>query len=196
MCITKLFELNSNFEELRFLAGALSVGISSAIMTLTGTVHPPAGATALLAAVDSHVSGLGWLLLPIVLISSLLTTAVACLLNNMQRRYPIYWWTPPKKAALSSPPPEDAEKDEKSAPQQGSAQHPVQQHEYPDIVVSAKGVYLPRDLSLSQYEQNFLSILGQRLREAHGDDLSLQSTHSHTHSSDHEKSEKDSSSIV
>lgn len=63
-------------------------------MGLTGTTHPPAGATALLAVVDQKVAGLGWFLLPVILVGSVLMQCVALLLNNIQRRFPAYWWTP------------------------------------------------------------------------------------------------------
>lgn len=92
--ITKLFELNANFESLRWVAGAMACGLASAAMVLTKTVHPPAGATALLAAVDPNVSRLGWYLLPLVLLSVVLTVGSACLINNVQRQFPLYWVTP------------------------------------------------------------------------------------------------------
>lgn len=44
--VTKLFQLSSNFENIRWIAGALAVGLTSAFMGFTKTVHPPAGATA------------------------------------------------------------------------------------------------------------------------------------------------------
>ena len=63
-------------------------------MTLTKTIYPPAGATALLASVDPQVETLGWYLLPLVFLSSALTLVTSLLINNIQRRYPTYWWTP------------------------------------------------------------------------------------------------------
>lgn len=44
--VTKLFQLSSDFDNLRWIAGALAVGLTSAFMGFTKTVHPPAGATA------------------------------------------------------------------------------------------------------------------------------------------------------
>lgn len=63
-------------------------------MTLTDTVHPPAGATALLAVTDPAVARLRWALVPLVLLGAAAVLAVACLVNNCQRRFPLYWWTP------------------------------------------------------------------------------------------------------
>lgn len=63
-------------------------------MAFTKTVHPPAGATSLLAAVDPKTRNLGWFLLPVVLISSILVLGSALLFNNIQRQFPLHWWTP------------------------------------------------------------------------------------------------------
>ena len=63
-------------------------------MALTGTVHPPAGATALMAVLDDHVAHLGWFLLVPVCLSCGLMLSVALLVNNVQRRFPFYWWSP------------------------------------------------------------------------------------------------------
>lgn len=82
------------FEELRWLAGSLSVGVASLVMAMTKTVHPPAGATALLAATSIEITVLGWWLLPLVLLASSLMCTSAMLVNNLTRRWPLYWWTP------------------------------------------------------------------------------------------------------
>lgn len=62
-------------------------------MGLTNTVHPPAGATALLAVTDPSVVGMGWTLVPFVMLSVAGMLSVACVVNNVQRRFPLYWWT-------------------------------------------------------------------------------------------------------
>ncbi|KAK8058217.1 hypothetical protein PG994_008665 [Apiospora phragmitis] len=79
--------------DLTWLAGALACASATAVMALTGTVHPPAGATALLAVVDADVRALGWFLVPVMLLGSTLMLGVALLVNNLQRRFPVYWWT-------------------------------------------------------------------------------------------------------
>jgi hypothetical protein len=63
-------------------------------MAVTKTTHPPAGATALIAAVDATCRGLGWWYLTAVLLSAVVMLAVALVLDNIKRRYPLYWWTP------------------------------------------------------------------------------------------------------
>ena len=62
--ITKLFSLlhdEQRFNELRWLAGSLSTATAIVAMQITETTHPPAGASALLAAVDPEITDLGWL---------------------------------------------------------------------------------------------------------------------------------------
>lgn len=56
-------------------------------MALTKTVHPPAGATALLAVVDREMLEMGWLLIPVVLLSCLLMLCIALILNNIERSF-------------------------------------------------------------------------------------------------------------
>lgn len=63
-------------------------------MALTKTVHPPAGATALLAVVDDTLIHIGWFMLPVMLLGCALMLGVALVINNLERRFPVYWWTP------------------------------------------------------------------------------------------------------
>lgn len=53
-----------------------------------------AGATALLAALNTDIRHMGWYYLPVVLLTSTLALAVALLTNNIQRRYPVFWFQP------------------------------------------------------------------------------------------------------
>ncbi|KAK9423431.1 hypothetical protein SUNI508_04325 [Seiridium unicorne] len=92
--IRKLFELGITSRDLMWLGGPVSCALATAVMALTGTVHPPAGATALLAVVDDNVATLGWSLLPVILLGCIIMQCVALLLNNIQRRFPMYWWSP------------------------------------------------------------------------------------------------------
>ncbi|KAK7967658.1 uncharacterized protein PG986_001935 [Apiospora aurea] len=106
VAVAKLFELDPTLfpvaggpesgvpaHDLTWLAGALACASATAVMALTGTVHPPAGATALLAVVDADVRALGWFLIPVMLLGCTLMFCVALLVNNVQRRFPVYWWT-------------------------------------------------------------------------------------------------------
>jgi CBS-domain-containing membrane protein len=97
--VTKLFHLipsESRFESLRWLAASLSTAIAVVVMQVTQTTHPPAGATALLPAIDDAIWDLSWYFLAVVLLSSIMILAVALAVNNVQRRYPVYWFMPAK----------------------------------------------------------------------------------------------------
>ncbi|KAK4054722.1 hypothetical protein OIV83_000646 [Microbotryomycetes sp. JL201] len=101
VCITYLFSLSPKYsteeaasrDEWRNLlpvAAALSVALASFLMQLTGTVHPPGGATALLAA-----SRRTYAFVLLVFLSVTVMCAWACIINNLGRKkYPVYWWTP------------------------------------------------------------------------------------------------------
>ncbi|KAK9704058.1 hypothetical protein K7432_010406 [Basidiobolus ranarum] len=81
-----------------WLQGALSVSLSIVAMQITGTVHPPGGATALIAVTSgSKILDLGYLYMAIpVLFGTGLMLIVALLINNIQRQYPMYWFFPRK----------------------------------------------------------------------------------------------------
>lgn len=96
VCITKLFAIlpKARFESLQWLAGSLSAATALVAMQITNTIHPPAGATALLVATNSSVFEMGWYYLPVVLLSSMLMLVTALLIDNIQRRYPVFWIEP------------------------------------------------------------------------------------------------------
>ena len=80
------------------LLSALAVSLSIVAMHYTSTLHPPGGATALIAVIggDSiHSLGFEYVLSPIGL-GSLILLIVALLVNNLssnpKRHYPSYWW--------------------------------------------------------------------------------------------------------
>ncbi len=86
----KLFEPNL------WLAAALAVAFSIAVMHATKTLHPPGGATALIAVISgANVHNLGYLyvLVPVAA-GALVMLVVALLVNNLapRRRYPEFWW--------------------------------------------------------------------------------------------------------
>jgi CBS-domain-containing membrane protein len=79
-----------------WLAAALAVATSIAVMHATKTLHPPGGATALIAVISGpQVTNLGYLyvLVPVAA-GALVMLAVALLVNNLapRRRYPEFWW--------------------------------------------------------------------------------------------------------
>lgn len=77
------------------LAASLAVSISIALMHLTKTLHPPGGATALIAVIGGEQirsMGILYVVFPAAL-SSLILLAAAVLFNNLigSRKYPDHW---------------------------------------------------------------------------------------------------------
>ncbi|KAH6906037.1 HPP family protein [Coprinopsis sp. MPI-PUGE-AT-0042] len=93
ICITKLFLLLHRRKH--------------SLEWMTGTTHPPAGATALLAAINPDIRRIGWFYIPVVLMVSTIAIIVALFTNNMQRQYPTFWWAPdpPPSTPVGSEPP-------------------------------------------------------------------------------------------
>jgi len=79
-----------------WLAAALAVSITAAAMLVTRTVHPPGGATALIAVIGGekiHQLGFLYPFLPVGL-GAFILLIVGLLVNNISRnrRYPEYWF--------------------------------------------------------------------------------------------------------
>jgi CBS-domain-containing membrane protein len=80
------------------LAGATAVALSIVLMHATRTLHPPGGATALIAVIGSsqiHDLGFMFVVTPIAMGASILlliALAVNNLSQNPKRHYPSYWW--------------------------------------------------------------------------------------------------------
>jgi len=73
-------------------------------MQITKTTHPPAGATAFLAAISPEIYVMSWYYLPVVLLSSMLVLVTALMINNIQRRYPVFWFAPAVPAVATPSP--------------------------------------------------------------------------------------------
>jgi len=79
-----------------WLAAALSVATAIAAMHATKTLHPPGGATALIAVMGGdqiHALGYLYVIIPVGT-GALIMLVVALLVNNLfsSRRYPEFWW--------------------------------------------------------------------------------------------------------
>lgn len=79
-----------------WLAAALAVSVSIAVMHLTKTLHPPGGATALIAVIGGpkiHYLGYLYVLIPVAA-GAFIMLVVALIVNNLAptRRYPEYWF--------------------------------------------------------------------------------------------------------
>lgn len=84
------------FHQFPWLAEAMAVATAIALMHATRTLHPPGGATALIAVIGSagvHKLGYLYVLMPAT-IGPLILLAVAVLVNNIpqSRRYPEIWF--------------------------------------------------------------------------------------------------------
>lgn len=136
------------------------------VMGFTKTVHPPAGATALLAATSDEIGALGWYLIPLVLLGNAVVVVVACLTNNIQRQWPLWWWT-----ELSLSPqqegPKDVEKARGSEGRKAEEETPESSHieflgrrdSELQIVISSSGVQVPSKVGLSFEDREFLDAL-------------------------------------
>ncbi|KAF2993368.1 hypothetical protein E8E14_000508 [Neopestalotiopsis sp. 37M] len=162
--VRKLFERGEDSQNLMWLGGCISCALATAIMALTGTVHPPAGATALLAVVDSNVAGMGWFLLPVILLGCVLMQIVALLLNNIQRRFPLYWWSPGEVGYGWSARPTPAERTEKNDMCDSSRTEARASHDtFEQLVVSREHIHVPESLHVTPEELALLETLRKRL---------------------------------
>jgi len=167
VAISKLFKLNPDFDSLQWIAAPLACGIASVVMILTNTVHPPGGATAILAVADVAIEGLGWFFVPMILVACLLMLVVGLLLNNIQRQYPTYWWTPREvgvKANRNSLPGdlETLAGSEKTSP--GSVDFTGLHHLNQCIVLGPEGITVPSDFALLEDELSALREILVRLQ--------------------------------
>ena len=78
------------------LAASLAVSLALGFMHLTRSIHPPGGATALIAVIGSeHIHQLSyWYVLSPIFTGAVIMLIVALLVNNLSpyRRYPEYWF--------------------------------------------------------------------------------------------------------
>ncbi|KAB5543099.1 HPP family protein [Coniochaeta sp. 2T2.1] len=161
VCICKLFALSPHFESIRWVGGALACATATAAMALTKTVHPPAGATALLAVVDRQYSQLGWSLIYVVIMGCFIMLFTAMLVNNIQSRFPSYWWTPedlrrkaPKGKMQEKP---DVEPQTETASEEEDAAGEV------EIVIKRGAVVIRGDITLDPEEILYLETISNRL---------------------------------
>jgi len=187
VAITKLFMLSSNFEDLRWVAGAVACGVASVVMGMTNSQHPPGGATAVLAAIQPNVTDLGWLFPAFVLLTTALMVGVALVINNIQRKFPSYWWTPQDVGRKKKPDIETAsqaasEKKEadKDFVKTISRSDPIDV--FRSIVITTEHVTLPDGFTLGPEEVGVVEILRNRLREmvneSDGEPLDVQASNS------------------
>ncbi|KAL2820547.1 HPP family-domain-containing protein [Aspergillus cavernicola] len=161
--ISKLFALTPSAHSKPEIAGSLSCAITTMAMVLTNTVHPPAGATALLAATE--LQEVGWFLIPVILLGCSLMLTVALLLNNIQRRFPVYWWTPHPLVKPPKPQLQDVEKAPKIKQGSDSGSSDFEFSEPMQVVIRQGRVYVPDNLWLDADEKEVLERIGERMQQ-------------------------------
>lgn len=156
VAICKFFMVHHNQEDHLWIAGALAVAVASMVMDITGTVHPPAGAAAILPCMDDSVRQLGWKYLAAVSFTLLLFMGIALLLNNIVLRYPAYWWKP-KPQRLTAVPPKEEEKQV----------DPFQ------IVIRPDRIDFPTEIEFDEFELTYLDTMQNKLAEMMEEKLSI-----------------------
>jgi hypothetical protein len=156
--VSKLFAYHPDYDSVKWIAGAVACGIASAFMLLTNTIHPPGGASAVLAATEPAITAMGWYFVGLVVWGTTLMLIVGLVINNIQRQFPMYWWTP---LDLEKAKKED---EETVADVKGG----LERRDSARIEITGARVLLPEDLSLNADETRVLEILRARLGERVG----------------------------
>jgi CBS-domain-containing membrane protein len=82
-------------DKVQWLANAIGMSLALLAMQLTGTVHPPGGATALIACASPvMLPWLGFQLVVAVILGAVELLVVGLAVNNLHRKrvYPTFWW--------------------------------------------------------------------------------------------------------
>ena len=185
VAVSKGFQQYAIFPSINWVAAAIACATANLVMSLTNTVHPPGGATAILACIQSDVVAMGWIYVPVIMLSSVLMCTVACLFNNTLRWYPTHWWTSAEVGqAWKSKERKQREEEEKrrkenedlekqKTDQVSDAEGRTDSEDNgpgkdPAIRVGAEEITLPSGINfeLTQYEREFLGELQERLKLA------------------------------
>lgn len=164
MGVSKLFQLHSDYEEIKWIAGAIGCAIASAIMLLTGTVHPPGGASAVLAATEPAITAMGWFFVPLVMWGATLMIIVGLFLNNIQRQFPVYWWTPLDIRRAKMEDIETVPNGRGGLERRETEEEQRYDQPYEKIEITGAEIILPEALSLNKDEAELLERLRTRLR--------------------------------
>lgn len=129
-------------------------------MLLTGTVHPPGGASAVLAATSPELTEMGWYFVGLVMLGTMLMLIVGLVVNNIQRQFPMYWWTPLSPREMRG---HDVEVGAESTGGSEQNSSNLMEDKEQQITISVLGVTLPEALSLNGEEAELLERLRSRL---------------------------------
>jgi hypothetical protein len=164
--ITKAFlHLSPNtFADDMWLAGSIACALATTFMSMTKTIHPPAGGTALLAASQVEIRALGWYYVPVVILSAVLMMGVGLILNNIQRQWPSYWWTSvPLGPVLPKMEPEPKTQASIDTVANGVGQAEVRRPG--SIVLNVDGVFVPEFMELTYDQRAVLDELQTKIEE-------------------------------
>jgi len=134
-------------------------------MLLTNTVHPPGGASAVLAATDPVITAMGWYFAGLVLWGTTLMVIVGLAVNNIQRQFPMYWWTPLDLKRANKDNEETMPDARGGVERKESEAEQVYGRDDERIHITGAAVLLPEDLSLNAEESELLESLSERLRK-------------------------------
>lgn len=137
-------------------------------MGFTKTVHPPAGATALLAVTSNEIMDLGWFLVPLILLGSVLMVAVALVVNNLGRRYPVYWWSAVSHASEKKEDGKDEDEDVEKGGEEKNDSEEIEGGEENLILVNGTDVSVPEWITLSEEETEILEGLRAKIEKGLG----------------------------
>jgi CBS-domain-containing membrane protein len=165
VAISKLFQYHSDYNSIKWIAGALACGLASAVMLLTGTIHPPGGASAVLAATEPAITAMGWYFVGLVMWGTTLMLFVGLIINNIQRQFPVYWWTPLDLERAKREDEETVPDGRGGVERKESEQEQKYDQNNERIQITGAEVLLPEDLSLNAEETKVLERLRERLRK-------------------------------
>jgi hypothetical protein len=163
--ISKLFQYHGDYESIKWIAGAVACGLASAVMLLTNTVHPPGGASAVLAATEPVITAMGWYFVGLVLWGATLMVVVGLVVNNIQRQFPVYWWTPVDLRRVRKGDEETVPDGLGGVEKKESEEQQKYDQDGERIEINGAEVVLPESLSLNAEETQVLERLQERLRE-------------------------------
>lgn len=163
--VTKLFRYSDNFDDVRWLAGAVATGTASFAMGATNSVYPPGGATALMAAVDGKVEAMGWMLVPLIVLGTVIMILWALLINNVQRRFPLYWFTARQvgkpKRSWTGTSATSREEDQILEYVKGNSEPQIDSQDI--VVIKNEQIVLPESCGVSPEEVSMIVILKRRV---------------------------------
>lgn len=164
--VSKLFGLSKQGEDHYWASGALSVAISSVLMSICNCVHPPAGASALLPSMDSQIRSMGWWYLPAQIVSSLLMIAVALITGNIIREYPMFWWH-------AGMPHEKRQPDDETKPEsvRSTAEGVRFSPNVHTITINSHEIVIPTELDLTTLEIEWLEVIQEKLIHLPGKEI-------------------------